>query len=310
MSTYYRDTAKAITDVAMNLADERVGKDDRKHHLEFFRYSEKGIWPTNQFDSDSAVGQSLKWKPCHEFDRASGLNLSTTPGLPFPFTECQLAAFMLHGVGTLVADAFGDWDDGPMEQRLELLKEDWDRSAIEGAFNAYREAFKIVGPYDATYSERIQELERQCGPWLDVQEARKRVRQAHLDADEYESDRRKKMVNQLLKVSHVGAASDSPEPLTTSQIVGCFNGFHGWDADKWKKNLQSPAPWLKKCLHRAGNQGKPIVESTWWPVQIAAALDKKHPNIKRKLHARFKNQEPLKPWLESLEANLPDDSKT
>jgi len=109
------------------------------------------------------------------------------------------------------------------------------------------------------------------------------------------------------------APAKTPAPLpalTTSQIAGCFAGFHGWDAGKWIDNLQSPSPWLLDCRHQAGRQGKPIVESTWWPVQIAVALDKKHANIKGKLHARFKNQEPLKPWYESLETNLPSDIET
>lgn len=103
-------------------------------------------------------------------------------------------------------------------------------------------------------------------------------------------------------------APPSLPPLTTSQIAGCFAGFHEWDAAKWKTNLQSPAPWLKACQHQPGNQGKPIVESTWWPVPIALELDNKHINIRRSLHARFKNQEPLKPWFEALAINLPDDS--
>lgn len=106
----------------------------------------------------------------------------------------------------------------------------------------------------------------------------------------------------------VAPARDGPAPLTTSQIASCFNGFHGWDFDHWRSNLQTPAPWLKKCQHRAGNQGKPVIESTWWPIEIAKALDKKHPKIRSKLHARFKIQLPLKPWIESIESHLPDES--
>jgi len=106
------------------------------------------------------------------------------------------------------------------------------------------------------------------------------------------------------------AAGDGLAPLTTSQIAGCFAGFHGWDVERWASNLQSPALWLKGCRHQAGRQGRPFVESTWWPVQIARALDAKHPNIRRKLHARFKSQVPLKPWIESLEINLPSDVET
>jgi len=106
------------------------------------------------------------------------------------------------------------------------------------------------------------------------------------------------------------AAGDGLAPLTTSQIAGCFAGFHDWDAEQWVSNLQGRARWLRDCRHQAGRQGKPFVESTWWPVQIAQALDAKHPNIRRKLHARFKSQVPLKPWIESLEINLPSDVET
>lgn len=108
----------------------------------------------------------------------------------------------------------------------------------------------------------------------------------------------------------VVVASDGPSPLTTSEIAGSFAGYHGWDSAKWKDNLQSPAPWLKACRDKPGKQGRPITESTWWPVQIAVELDKKHTAIRRNLHARFKSQEPLRPWLETIKNHLPDDSET
>lgn len=96
----------------------------------------------------------------------------------------------------------------------------------------------------------------------------------------------------------------TPAPLTTNQIAACFAEFHGWDFEKWKTNLQSPSPWLKNCQGYSGEQGGR--ESTWFPLLIAEALDKKHPKkIRHTLHARFKNQEPLKPWFEQLEINLP-----
>jgi len=102
---------------------------------------------------------------------------------------------------------------------------------------------------------------------------------------------------------------DAATALSTSVIAGCFAGFNGWNFAQWKSNLQDPAKWLKDCRHKAGRQGKPFIESTWRPVDIALALSKKDPKISKSLRARFRNQEPLKPWLDDIENNLPEDAE-
>jgi hypothetical protein len=103
-------------------------------------------------------------------------------------------------------------------------------------------------------------------------------------------------------------ASDGPAPLTTNEIANCFAELRGWDVARWKRELGSPDDWLKACQKRKGTRGRGGYESTWLPVQIAASLVKQDPKTARSLRARFKKQEPLKPWLELFEINIPDNS--
>ncbi len=316
-----------------------------------FDVSDDGIRPKLVSVEKAEFDQLNNWVPLCELDDDDGPDPEIAPALPFHFAANHLAAWMLHGVGYFIREQYGDWADGPDTQALSKLgvQATKAKQALKRAFNAYRTAERVVGPYDTTYSEKIQELEKQYGSWPDAQDAREQIKQAHRDADDYEAAWRKKMVNHLLagtgstptivsveelpatdaegSVSNgtlaappveasslaraqtatpapVVAASDGPAPLTTNQIAVCFAGFHDWDHDKWKQNLQSPSPWLLKCQQRPGSQGG--CEGTWFPLLIAEALDKKHPKkIRLALHARFKKQEPLKPWFEQLEINLP-----
>jgi len=81
--------------------------------------------------------------------------------LPPEFSGRELAAFMLAGTGALVADFFGDWEDGPDPARLELLDEDSGaREAVEDAFTAYREAVERVGQPDLALAARMYEAHR------------------------------------------------------------------------------------------------------------------------------------------------------
>lgn len=100
-------------------------------------------------------------------------------------------------------------------------------------------------------------------------------------------------------------ANDGPATLTTNQIAGCFAGLHGWDFDHWKSNLQTPPKWLIECRDKSGQRGKPITEATWFPVKIAVAVASKDKSAIRKIYQKFKSMDDLKPWLESLEINLP-----
>jgi hypothetical protein len=95
------------------------------------------------------------------------------------------------------------------------------------------------------------------------------------------------------------------QPLTMNQIANCFAGFHNWEVAQWKRALGSPDKWLKSCRNSNGTQGRGGSESTWWPMQIAAALIEFDRRDTQSLRARFKNQEPLKPWFDVFENNHP-----
>lgn len=70
-----------------------------------------GVWPAVKFDRMMEVETNvMRWRPAQVFaDDPDPPDVARTPSLPFPFTERQLAAFMLDGVGLLVAGRYGDW---------------------------------------------------------------------------------------------------------------------------------------------------------------------------------------------------------
>lgn len=206
-----------------------------------FIVKKTGVFPKDDRPSSASEFEACTWRPACELAGQAGQNLRKKPGLPIPFNENDLAAFFMHGWGWFAREFFGSWEDGPDDAAFDgiyHLERGEVEDAVRGAFDAYRTAERVVGPYDKTYSEKIQELENQCGPWLDAQEARERIKQAHRDADEYEAAWRKKMANQLLAgagstvtivaveelplpqaqtatTAPVVAASDGPAPLTT-----------------------------------------------------------------------------------------------
>lgn len=103
----------------------------------------------------------------------------------------------------------------------------------------------------------------------------------------------------------VVAASDGPAPLTTNDIASCFAGLYDWDFKRWKKELGSPEGWLEDCQKNVGRQGKPYVQSTWFPVLIGAALVAKGVPTKS-VSAIFKRMKPLHPWRDAWSPNDPD----
>ncbi len=102
--------------------------------------------------------------------------------------------------------------------------------------------------------------------------------------------------------------SDGPAPLTRNEIANCFAGLRGWDVERWKAELSSPDDWLKACQQRKGTRGRGGYESTWWPVCIACAMVDRQDTTIKWVSARFKNQEPLKPWLDTWQTYHPDNA--
>lgn len=102
---------------------------------------QRGVWPN--FGDDDVLG----WKPCWEMvDLPNAPDCGTTAGLPFPFTEYQLAAWMQRGVGALVASCFGPWEGGgPDTSVLNHPEDNKAREAVKGAFELCRRAMAVVG---------------------------------------------------------------------------------------------------------------------------------------------------------------------
>lgn len=134
----------------------------RREHLEAllpyfehkpWRVDDFGVWPEVDFENCERLGLSseygvLSWKPVTVFkDDEPAPDCKNTPGLPFPFGADDLAAFMLNGVGSFVADFYGEWEDGPEKDRLDAIDpgNNFARQAVRSAFDAYREAKRAIG---------------------------------------------------------------------------------------------------------------------------------------------------------------------
>lgn len=126
----------------------------------YWKIKKRGVWPKKPVKKHKEEKHThepgelidlefASWRPVMVFS-ASTLpqRPEDRPALPFPFDAKDLAAFMLYGFGPLVADHYGDWEDGPDQLRLnELSSLNFAKRAVKEAFEAYREAQKIVDPY-------------------------------------------------------------------------------------------------------------------------------------------------------------------
>lgn len=147
MTTYSKETAEAILEVG-----------NREAYMEF---KPDGVWTTEE-------QSGYEWTPACELDGPNAPDPLTTPSLPFPFTANELAAFMLDGIGWFTVDALGGWDEGPDPVVMDLtgIRGAKAREAVEGAYQAYRDAETVVGRFDGKALSNVQRLE------ADYEEAR------------------------------------------------------------------------------------------------------------------------------------------
>lgn len=163
----------------------------------YWKIDVQGVWPKKSesepdFESDfepdaeSQVGPGIDkefdyWVPVNVFARDENApDCANTPALSFPFDARDLAAFMLYGNGCLIAEYYGGWQNGPDSERLDaLLPDNFSRRAVKEAFEAYREAQRIVDPYP-----------------LELDAKAERARKAWNDADS-ETDKETKAVRGL-----------------------------------------------------------------------------------------------------------------
>jgi hypothetical protein len=220
MQTYIREVAKVIIE----------------SRIKEFEISDDGIRPRKVPVENSEFDQLINWTPSCELDGADAPDPMIAPALPFPFTANQLAAFMIHGCGYFVREQFGDWADGPDPLALKELgiAARNAKAALQGAFAAYRAAECVVGAYDKTYSERIQELEELYGLRPDAPAERQSIEQAHADAEAYEAGRRKRLVNLLLAVPQVieAPAQHAAIPAPVDNIVVPVSSGKKWTPEK------------------------------------------------------------------------------
>lgn len=154
MKPFNRKHAKAILkpclradeDFTIVKDDEPLEKGEIVELSRHFMLKNLGVFPAAKFDKTDVEGSNLAhWRPASAF--ADEQDVAEEPMLPFPFTACELAAFMVSGMGAAVAGHYGDWADGPDPDRLNDIPqhENFARLAVKEAYAARREAEKIVG---------------------------------------------------------------------------------------------------------------------------------------------------------------------
>lgn len=161
---------------------------------------ERGVFPKpqpgpqasqTQIDANKLAGYDpiLAWRPAVVFkDETPAPDLINTPSLPFPFDAKDLAAFMLCGVGSFVADFYGEWEDGPNKLAIDQINplDTFARQAVIEAFAACRDAQKNVGPFPF---ELYDKAERARKAWNEANKNanhREGVFDSELDSQELE----------------------------------------------------------------------------------------------------------------------------
>ena len=107
-----------------------------------------GLFIQQGMVENDPTGSVFHWTPAYNMEWDGAPDPTTAPSLPFPFTANQLAAFMLNGIGTGVAAAYGTWEHGPDEAAMDEamgIRARRAREALRKAFSLYREAEKVVG---------------------------------------------------------------------------------------------------------------------------------------------------------------------
>lgn len=163
----------------------------------------------------TSVYFSPNWSPACDLDGPDGPDPLSEPALPFPFTAKQLAAWMLDGWGTSVAEVAGELHAGPDDAALALLgeRERKVREALIAAYAAISKAQDVVGP--AAHRVNMEKAEAMLAlAEAEVCVKRKaRLRARHrLAQSEAETARvawRRAMVKELL-VQAVVAAAPAP----------------------------------------------------------------------------------------------------
>lgn len=257
---------------------------------------ERGVWPKIERDLLMLEETELmRWRPARVFRNDPGApRVDETPMLPFPFTARHLAAFMVNGVGRLVAERYGDLGDAaPDPDSLNAIDPDSEaRTAVIQAFAAYHEAKKAVrnAPDEAPDTDA---LVRYLLAEPNTAPAQTATTQAVVPVDSSDG---------------VEPVNAGPLSLTTGDIAFCFAGLR-WKTEKeWKKPLGDKPKWLAACIVIPGVQG--VSETRWSPVCIGAALVRGGHAKTNSVRAKFQTQSLLTPWLDEWKTYEADNLDT
>lgn len=122
-------------------------------------FKENGVWPSDHCLA-SDTSHQFHWNFACDLDGPDVQDALEAPSLPIPFTANQLAVFMLDGVGVFVQLFYGEWEDGPDEEKLQRMgiRARKPREALRAAYVAFLEAQKIVGELDKELELRASRL--------------------------------------------------------------------------------------------------------------------------------------------------------
>lgn len=144
MSKYSKETAEVIIKNVPQLngwlKDENL------------RIDEMGVWiePFLDHEGNSFLttdeSNALEWKACCELDGPNEPDPRTAPALSIPFSEMELAAFMLDGVGGFLQEVYGSLQMGPDESVLKTFPvvDKKAKEALIGAYAAFQKAERVV----------------------------------------------------------------------------------------------------------------------------------------------------------------------
>lgn len=141
----------------MRIYDQDVFEEIFSGNTSHFEFSEHRVKPVRPKAEVDDVPQSLA---PHERFLLSSPHSRLVEKYEGGLTGNYLTALMLFGRGTLVAEKFGDWSDGPAKSITSGLSEEAER-AVGEAFAAYREAEQIVGAYPLAQQKEADRLRKE-----------------------------------------------------------------------------------------------------------------------------------------------------
>ena len=292
--------AKEILEPCGLLGENQRGK--------YLRIKKRGVMPAIKRDLLlQTETEGLRWRPARQLQLLPGApEVKGTPMLPNPFTARELAAFMLEGAGALVADFYGEWDDGPDPESLRAIDPDSKaRRAVTEAFTAYRLAIEKVGKYDMDALARRDAAHTAYWKSSNDKALLKAFEDAEAEWDAAYQAWLTKMVRCLLEPqaaapAPVVAESASSEPsngLATAQIAVIFDGLP-YTAENWPKRA-SDINWLKPARVALGAAGG--ATSLWCPATLARLIHGRgrgagEQKTLEALNKRFRSNPVLEPW--------------